>query len=182
MTEDLGGQAAFFYMVTGFLQPPVDPVGMYQLVYVLMAVPLFVRSIFNLLFVCAAWAISVVAAAISHRIRGFPSQQDAILQLQAVGYDCHGLSEASCLQFAIFEGQFLEPGPIIVHAVFFAVGAAVMLWVKAKYKQYVFSTVFGTICLVITMCYGPLFPYFYGTLGVTVSSLALTLVNFRDSE
>jgi hypothetical protein len=50
--------------------------------------------------------------------------------------------------------------------VFFAVGAAVMLWIKLKHKQYVFSTVFGTICLVITMSYGPLFPYFYGTLGV----------------
>jgi len=171
VTETLGGQAAFFYMVTSFLQPPVDPVGMYPLAYVLMAVPLFVRSIFNLLFVCAAWAISVVAGAISHRIRGFPSQQDAILQLQAIGYDCQGPSETLCLQLAIFEGQFLEPGPIIVHAVFFAVGAAVMLWIKAKYKQYVFSTVFGTICLVITMCYGPLFPYFYGTLGVNFLSL-----------
>ena len=33
MTEDLGGQAAFFYMVTGFLQPPVDPVGMSLLIF-----------------------------------------------------------------------------------------------------------------------------------------------------
>lgn len=167
MTEELGGQAAFFYMVTAFLQPPVDPVGMRPiLVCELTVVPLFVRSIFNMLFVCAAWAISVAAGAISHRIRGFPSQQDAILHLQAIGYDCGGRSEPSCLQLAIFQGEFLEVGPVVVHAVFFAVGAAVMLWIKAKYKQYVFSTVFGTICLVITMCYGPLFPYFYGTLGV----------------
>ena len=170
-TEDLAGQAAFFYMVTAFLQPPVDPVGLSASFYKLTVVPLFVHSIFNILFVCAAWAISVVAGAISHRIRGFPSQEDAILQLQTMGYDCSGLSQAACLQLAIFEGQFLEVGPVIVHVVFFAVGAAVMLWIKLKYKQYVFSTVFGTICLVITMCYGPLFPYFYGTLGVTLSSV-----------
>jgi hypothetical protein len=166
VTEDLGGQAAFFYMVTGFLQPPVDPVGMSLLISVITVVPLFVRSVYNLLFVCAAWAISVIAGAISHRIRGFPSQQDAFLQLQSSGYDCGGLPQAACLQLAIFQGFFLETGPVVVHAVFFALGAAVMLWIKLKHKQYVFSTVFGTICLVITMSYGPLFPYFYGTLGV----------------
>jgi len=125
-----------------------------------------VRSVYNLLFVCSAWAISVIAGAISHRIRGFPTQQDALLQLQNMGFDCGDLSDAACLQLAIFNGYFLETGPVVVHAVFFALGAAIMLWIKLKYKQYVFSTVFGTICLVITMCYGPLFPYFYGTLGV----------------
>ena len=132
----------------------------------LNVVPLFVRSVYNLLFVCSAWAVSVIAGAISHRIRGFPTQQDALLQLQNMGFDCTDLSDAACLQLAIFNGYFLETGPVVVHAVFFALGAAIMLWIKLKYKQYVFSTVFGTICLVITMCYGPLFPYFYGTLGV----------------
>ena len=121
---------------------------------------------YNLLFVCATWMVSVIAGVISHRLRGYPTQADALLYLQTTGYDCGNRSEAACLQLAIFDGVFLEPGPVIVHAVFFAVTAAVILWIKVRYKQYIFSCVFGTICLVITMNYGPLFPYFNGTLGV----------------
>jgi hypothetical protein len=118
------------------------------------------------LFVCASWTVSVIAGAIANRVRGNPSQADAYAALAASGYDCGTLSQPQCLQLAIFNGAFLEAGPCVVYAVCFAFAAAVMLWIKAKYKQYVFSTVFGTICLVITMSYGPLFPYFNGTLGV----------------
>lgn len=111
----------------------------------------------------------MIAAAISHRIRGYPSQEDAILQLQRDGYDCGTLSPSQCLQTTVFQGYFLEAGPVVVYAVFFALAASLILWIKLKYKQYTFSCVFATICLVITMSYGPLFPYFYGTLGVCLS-------------
>lgn len=131
-----------------------------------MPVPTFVRSVYNILFVCFSWAVSVIAALISHRIRGYPSQADAIRQLQTDGYNCGNLTPAQCLQTAIFQGYFLEAGPVAVYAIFFALGASLILWIKARYKQYIFSCVFSTICLVITMSYGPLFPYFYGTLGV----------------
>src|ERR1700694_2623907 len=120
-------------------------------------VPTFVRSVFNVLFVCASWTVSVIAGVIANRVRGNPSQEDAFKALAESGYDCGTMSQAQCLQQAIFKGVFLEAGPCVVFALFFALAAAVMLWIKAKYKQYVFSTVFGTICLVITMSYGPLF-------------------------
>ena len=134
-----------------------------------MVVPTFVRLVYNLLFACFSWALNVITAAISHRLRGYPSQADAIQQLQSSGYDCGTSSPEKCLQSAIFQGYFLEIGPTIVTAVFFAVGVSIILWVKMKYKQYVFSCVFAIICLVITMSYGPLYPYFNGTLGVYCS-------------
>ena len=121
---------------------------------------------YNILFVCFAWGFSAITAAIATRIRGNPTENDAWLQLQQSGYDCGTQSPAQCLQQAIFEGYFLEAGPTIIHAVFFALGAGILIWIKAKYKQYIFSCVFGTICLTITMTYGPLFPYFNGTLGL----------------
>jgi Putative ER transporter, 6TM, N-terminal len=83
-----------------------------------------------------------------------------------MGYNCGNSVPSQCLQQAIFEGVFLETKSIVVHAVLFAIGISIILWVKMKYKQYVFSCVFAVICLVITMSYGPLYPYFNGTLGV----------------
>ena len=87
-----------------------------------------------------------------------------------MGYDCSSSTTDQCLQSAIFRGQFLEIGPIVIHAVFFGIAEAIVLWIKLKYKQHIYSCVFATICLVITMSYGPLFPYFDGTLGVSLFS------------
>jgi hypothetical protein len=92
--------------------------------------------------------------------------EDAVLEFEKMGYDCGTMEPATCFQYAIFEGTFLEAGPCVVYAVFFALAAALLLWIKTRYKQYVFSCVFGTIGLAITMSYGPLFPYFNGSLGV----------------
>lgn len=122
---------------------------------------------YNLLFVCAGWAASVIAQAISWRLRGYPAQANAVEQLQRMGYDCGSSTSDECLQSAIFQGQFLEIGPIVIHAVFLGIAEAIVLWIKLKYKQHIYSCVFATICLVITMSYGPLFPYFDGTLGVS---------------
>lgn len=133
-------------------------------------VPTFIRSIYNVLFVCFAWTVSVLAQLISWRLRGYPSQADAFTYLQTVGYTCPtDLTSAQCLQDAIFSGMFLEAGPIAIHAVFLFVAVTIIIWIKTKYKQYVFSCVFATIGLVIFMSYGPLFPYFDGTLGVLSS-------------
>jgi hypothetical protein len=131
-----------------------------------MIVPTFFRSCYNLIFVCFAWLVNVLAQLISHRLRGYPTQADAIQQLMDSGYNCGTESPQSCLQSAIFSGYFLEIGPTIIHAVFFTVAVSVILWVKLKRKQYIFSCVFAIITLVIIMSYGPLFPYFDGTLGV----------------
>ena len=94
-------------------------------------------------------------------------QEDAMRQLQESGYDCGNRMLQACLEDAIYKGYFLEISPTVVNAVFFAIAASVILWVKANYKQYVFSCVFATICLVITMSCGPLYPYFNGTLRVS---------------
>jgi len=119
-----------------------------------------------MLFVCVAWTVSVIAQAISWRLRGYPTQQDAYQKLLDDGYGCGSATPAQCVQSAIFKGYFLEIGPIIIHAVFFAVATSVALWIKMKRKQFIFSAVFMTITLTICMSYGPLYPYFNGTIGV----------------
>ena len=124
------------------------------------------RLVYNLLFLCFSWTISVIASIISHRLRGYPNQDDAIQHLLSSGYDCGTSTPQQCLQNAIFQGYFLETGPTCINALFFSIGVSIILWVKMKYKQYVFSCVFAIIGLVITMTYGPLYPYFDGTLGV----------------
>ena len=125
------------------------------------------RLCYNLIFVCLAWSVNIFAQLAAAGLRGHMSQEDAIRQLQESGYDCRDSTLQICLEDAIYKGYFLETAPTIVNAVFFAIATSVILWVKAKYKQYVFSCVFATICLVITMSYGPLYPYFNGTLGVS---------------
>jgi hypothetical protein len=138
--------------------------------------------VYNLLFVCFVWAVNVIASAISHRLRGYTTETNAIQQLLSSGYDCGTSSPEQCLQSAIFQGYFLEIGPVIVNAVFFAVAASIILWIKMKYKQYVFSCVFAMIGLVITMSYGPLYPYFNGTLGVQLSYFGLIIVVYYYSK
>ena len=140
------------------------------------------RSVYNILFVCFSWTVSVIAGVISNKIRGNPTEADALQKLATSGFDCGTMSQAECLQLAIFNGVFLEAGPTVVYAVFFALAAAILLWVKQRYKQYVFSCIFAMICLVITMSYGPLFPYFNGSLGVFFIVLGLMIVNICHSE
>jgi Putative ER transporter, 6TM, N-terminal len=133
-------------------------------------------------FVCSAWTVSAIAQAISWRLRGYPTQEDAYQQLLNDGYDCGTLSPTQCLQSAIFQGYFLEIGPTVVNAVFFTVAMSIALWIKMKRKQFIFSVVFMTITLVICMSYGPLYPYFDGTLGVQNPYSMLTLVTHRHSK
>jgi hypothetical protein len=128
-------------------------------------VPTFIDLCTNLIFVCLAWCVNVFSQLASTRLRGYTTAEDAIRELQDAGY-CGTTDPTTCLTDAIFKGYFLETAPTVVNAVFFTIGISIILWVKARYKQYVFACVFGTICLVITMSYGPLYPYFNGTLGV----------------
>lgn len=114
---------------------------------------------------CLTWCVSVFSQLVSTRLRGYTTAEDAIRELQDAGY-CGTTDPTTCLTDAIFDGYFLEIAPTVVNAVFFTISISITLWVKAKYKQYVFACVFATISLVITMSYSPLFPYFDGTLGV----------------
>jgi hypothetical protein len=141
----------------------------------LIIVPVFVRLVYNILFVCFSWMVNVIASIIGHRMRGYPTQEDAIQQLLSSGYDCGTSTPQQCLQIAIYQGYFLEIGPTCINALFFSVATTIILWIKMKYKQYVFSCVFAIICLVITMSYGPLYPYFDGTLGVYLSVFLINL-------
>ena len=136
--------------------------------------PTFFNLCYNLIFVCLVWCVNVFAQLASAHLRGYTTQEDAIRQLQESGY-CGTTEPATCLTDAIFKGYFLDIAPTVVNAVFFFLAISVILWVKAKYKQYVFACVFATIALVITSSYGPLFPYFNGTLGVC--PLLLRLIN-----
>ena len=142
---------------------------------VIVKVPTFVRLCYNLIFVCLAWSVNIFAQLTATRLRGYTSQEDSIRQLQESGYDCGDSTPQACFQNAIYKGYFLETTPTVVNAVFFAIAASAILWVKAKHRQYVLSCVFATICLVTTMSYGPLYPYFNGTLGVSCPS-ALSLL------
>jgi Putative ER transporter, 6TM, N-terminal len=126
--------------------------------------------VYNLLFVCFSWSISVIAAAIVQNVRGFPTAADAWQQLQSDGYDCQGQSPQKCLTVAIFQGYFLDTTTVLVHVMLLAAAEALILWVKVNYKQHAFSCVFATICLVITMSYGAYYPYFNGNFGVYVVS------------
>jgi hypothetical protein len=107
-----------------------------------------------------------MAQLISWRLRGYPSQEDAYQTLLNNGYGCGTATPSQCVLSAIFKGYFLEIGPTVIHAVFFALALSVALWIKLKRRQFIFCAVFATITLTITMSYGPLYPYFNGTLGV----------------
>jgi Putative ER transporter, 6TM, N-terminal len=131
----------------------------------LTEVPTFLNLCYNMIFVCLAWCVSIFSQLASTHLRGYTTAEDAIRELQDAGY-CGTTDATTCLTTAIFKGYFLEITPTVVNAVFFTIAMSITLWVKAKYKKYVFSCVFATICLVITMSYGPLYPYFDGTLGV----------------
>lgn len=135
------GSASFLVLVGSFIQPAEAPLA-----------AIVEREFFTLVFVCAAWAWSNIAIAISHAVRkNKVSQADTDLQ-------------------RAFRGDYIEASPSIVCAVFLSVGSAVVLYVKIRFgpSPFLFASVLSCILMNICLTYAPLYPFAFYSLGQSV--------------
>ncbi|SPO32802.1 uncharacterized protein UTRI_05688_B [Ustilago trichophora] len=140
-TERALGSASFLVIVASFIMPAEAPLA-----------AVVEREFFTLLFVCAAWAWSVIATAIAHAARN-----NKVPRAQA------------SIQRAI-KGDYIEAAPSIVCAVFLSIGSAVVLYVKIRFGPgpFLFASVLSCILMNISLTYAPLYPFPFYTLGQSV--------------
>ncbi|KAJ1018029.1 hypothetical protein NDA16_004898 [Ustilago loliicola] len=135
------GSASFLVLVGAFIQPAEVPLA-----------AIVEREFFTLLFVCGAWAWSIIAIAISHSVRNnkLPRAQTDISRA--------------------IQGDYIEARASIVCAVFLAVGSAVVLYVKIRFGPgpFLFASVLSCILLNICLTYAPLYPFPFYMLGQSV--------------
>ncbi|OBZ78595.1 Uncharacterized protein C57A7.05 [Grifola frondosa] len=72
---------------------------------------------------------------------------------------------------AISTGQFVEAGPTVIMGVFIFLGSALLLYTKARLGPgpFLFATVFGCICIDISMTTAILFPYPFYQIGHAIA-------------
>lgn len=135
-TENLLGQAAFLIIIASFLSPPSDP---------FMVV--LEREIVILIFVALGW-----------------------------GWVCLGLMFASLARTqtipnasiqTIITGEYIEAGPAVILGIFLFIGSVFFLYIKARLGPGPFlpASVFGCICVDISLTTAVLFPYPYYKIG-----------------
>ncbi|KAI0820568.1 hypothetical protein BC628DRAFT_1330069 [Trametes gibbosa] len=136
----LMGQGSFLILISSFLDVPSDP---------FLAV--LERELIFLTFVVSAWAYCCLGIFLA--------------SLARVHTDYNAPLEA------IQSGQYVEAGPTIILAVFVFFGCAFFLFVKARFGPgpYLFASVFGCICIDISMTTAVLFPYPYYLIGQVIA-------------
>lgn len=135
-TENLLGQAAFLIIIASFLSPPSDP---------FMAV--LEREIITLIFVTLGWAwvcLGLMFASLA-RTQTIP---DASIQ-------------------TIITGEYIEAGPAVILGAFLFIGSVFFLYIKARLGPGPFlpASVYGCICVDISLTTAVLFPYPYYKIG-----------------
>ncbi|KAG1814722.1 uncharacterized protein BJ212DRAFT_1361725 [Suillus subaureus] len=160
-TENLLGQAAFLIIIASFLSPPSDP---------FMAV--LEREIFMLIFVALGWAWVCLGLMFA-----------SLARTQTV-------PDASIL--TIITGEYIEAWPTVIMGVFLFIGSFFFLYIKARLGPGPFlpASVFGCICVDISLTSAVLFPYPYYKIGQTIMlplvfhsaiSLAMSILVFPQS-
>lgn len=78
--------------------------------------------------------------------------------------------DRSAPRSTIITGQFIEPGPTVVLAVFLFLGSTVTLYLKARFGPgpFLFATIFASICLDICLTTTATFPYPFYDIGKAI--------------
>ncbi|KIM88532.1 hypothetical protein PILCRDRAFT_62336 [Piloderma croceum F 1598] len=139
-TENAMGQASFLILVASFISPPNDP---------FMAV--LERELLIMLFVAATWAWACLGIKLADLAR------------------TQHVPNASLA--AIITAQYIEAAPAIILGIFVFIGSAVLLYIKARMGPgpFLFASIFGCICLDITLTTAGLFPYPYYMIGKVIA-------------
>ncbi|KAG1817351.1 hypothetical protein EV424DRAFT_1324468 [Suillus variegatus] len=134
--ENILGQAAFLIIIASFLSPPSDPF-----------IAVLEREIIVLIFVSLGWAwvcLGLMFASLA-RTQILP---DASIR-------------------TIITGEYIEAGPSVIIGVFIFIGSTFFLYIKARLGPGPFlpASVFGCICVDISLMTAVLFPYPYYKIG-----------------
>ncbi|EEB09238.1 hypothetical protein SJAG_04423 [Schizosaccharomyces japonicus yFS275] len=156
-TNRVLGQSSFFVVIVASLFPPMEPVA-----------PMLWKTAYQFVFLFSAWAWTIVASKLATVSRGSPSPAESLQVAVSQGFQCTvSLTNVNqCLLEAIYQGYFVRALPSIIWALFEFVGVAVIMRIKVKYPPLTFSCVFSCICVIISACYGPLYPYFTVSIGL----------------
>ncbi|KAL1937670.1 hypothetical protein VTO73DRAFT_12945 [Trametes versicolor] len=134
------GQGSFLILISSFLDVPSDP---------FLAV--LERELIFLTFVVAAWAYCCLGIFLASLARVHTDYNASLVAIQS--------------------GQYVEAGPTVILAVFVFFGCAFFLFVKARFGPgpYLFASIFGCICIDISMTTAVLFPYPYYLVGQVIA-------------
>ncbi|EJU02307.1 hypothetical protein DACRYDRAFT_116034 [Dacryopinax primogenitus] len=150
--EHAMGQASFFIMVAAIINPPSDPLAIF-----------LDKTIGIFVFIGFAWVWVTIAYAIAVRVRSNVVPLDA-LQRESDRYPgLQATNPEAFLQFAIFDGVFLETASSAVMAAFLGVGVAVMTYLRSKLTPSFgqpTSSIFACIVMDVVLTYGALIPSF----------------------
>ncbi|KAF8550186.1 hypothetical protein OG21DRAFT_1469052 [Imleria badia] len=135
-TLNVMGQAAFLIIIASFLSPPSDPF-----------IAVLQRELAILIFATSGWAWSCLAMKLAYIAR---SNKDPTASLAK-----------------IITGQYIEPAPTVIIAVFLFIGSAFFLYIKSRMGPgpFIFATLFGCICIDISLTTAVLFPFPYYKIG-----------------
>lgn len=133
------GQAGFLIIIAAFLSPPSDPF-----------IANLERELVLLLFVSMAYAWSCLGIKLASLAR------------------TNFVPNASIK--SIFSGQYIEAAPSVIMAIFLFFGVVFFLYIKARQGPgpFLFATIFGCICLDISLTTAVFFPYPYYQIGRAV--------------
>ncbi|KAI0638721.1 hypothetical protein C8Q77DRAFT_1044286 [Trametes polyzona] len=137
---NLMGQGSFLILISSFLDVPSDP---------FLAV--LERELIFLTFVVSAWAYCCLGMFLANLARTNINYNASLDAIQS--------------------GQFVEAGPTVILAVFVFFGCAFFLFIKARLGPgpYLFASIFGCICIDISMTTAVLFPYPYYQIGQVIA-------------
>ncbi|KAI0653782.1 hypothetical protein C8Q70DRAFT_927041 [Cubamyces menziesii] len=124
------GQGSFLLLISSFLDPPSDP---------FLAV--LERELIFLTFVIIAWAWCCLGIFLAHLARSHVDYNAPLDAVQAA--------------------QYVEAGPTIILAAFVFLGSAFFLYLKGRLGPgpYLIASIFGCICIDITMTTAALYPF-----------------------
>ncbi|KZT00914.1 uncharacterized protein LAESUDRAFT_523085 [Laetiporus sulphureus 93-53] len=134
--EEVTGQATFLILISAFLDPPRDPF-----------IAVLERELVFSAFVTMAWAWSCLGIFLANLARTNTDHNAPLT--------------------SILTGQYIQAAPTVIIAVFIFFGVAFFLFVKARQGPgpFLFPSVFGSICIDISLVTAVLFPYPYYDIG-----------------
>ncbi|KAH7888067.1 hypothetical protein F5I97DRAFT_1806524 [Phlebopus sp. FC_14] len=142
-TETILGQASFLILIAAFLSPPSDPF-----------IAVLEREFIILIFVGLGWALVLTWTCLALKLADLARSQN--------------IPDAPLT--SIIAGEYLEVGPSAILVVFMFIGSVFFLYIKARLGPgpFLFASIFGCICIDISLIAAALFPYPYYAVGQTI--------------
>ncbi|CAN6603030.1 hypothetical protein TRVA0_002S02058 [Trichomonascus vanleenenianus] len=115
------------------------------------------------------WAAAIIASAICASINGHKTASDYAAILVQEGLCTPGPTITRCVQDYVFEGHFRQAKTSVIYIIAIIIVVTFNVFVKLKYRAFMFMGIVGNIAGLINLIYGSYIPYFNAlTIGLIV--------------